>query len=265
MKNRLLGFMLVGCMLASLAGCGFSNETEVASDEETKDVETETNEPEIEDLSEEDKDAVVEVVVNEYDVSQEYKQRFDVNERVGANFIVGSDKEASEFEDWKAAYTALIEDIGQDCQYALIYVDDDDVPELVYKPADEGICVATFTGSTINVFSSNLQEISYIEKENALFASEKIEYEIYDYVLAINEGYWINIATGIKAPLDPWAEDSFDENGEPIISSWKINEEEIASSKAYDEQMKKYYDTGYAAEVKDYADANGIIEIIEGL
>ena len=47
---------------------------------------------------------------------------------------------------------------------------------------------------------------------------------------------------------DVWAEDSFDENGDPIISYWEVNEQELSSQEEYDETINKYIDTKLAVD-----------------
>lgn len=72
----------------------------------------------------------------------------------------------------------------------------------------------------------------------------------------------MQVAYGVRGPLDEWAEDSFDENGEPIISYWSLNDVELNSQQAYDDEFVKYQDSSYAKDISDFVSAEEILESI---
>ena len=92
-----------------------------------------------------------------------------------------------------------------------------------------------------------------------------MEARINEYVVAINDGYWIQIALGVQSPLDIWAEDSFDENGDPIISYWEINGDEISTQANYDELMLDFFDESKANNVNDFKNVDDIIAEIDSM
>ena len=245
MKKKVLSMILIGAT-ALFTACGL----EQAKDNGPKilDEKASTTENVQDDEAvENNDDATIEVVENASH-SDEYNEAFEIGDRIGASYMKQGDAEVTEFESWQEGYKALIEDCnndGYEHSYALIYVDGDDIPELVYKTYDDQVAIATFTGSTVNIFSSQLQDIQYIKGTNNVIAHENIvaDSTLNDYVVAIKDGFWVQIAYGTSRPMDIWAEDSFDENGNPIISYWEINGEELSSQAEYDEMLLKYIDT----------------------
>ncbi len=250
MKKKLLSLLLVVSVGSLCTACGL----EQARDNGPKSLLGGSKEVEEEATEEEENydDVKIEVVEN-YGYSEEYKAAFETGERAGANYMKEGDAEVSEFESWQEAYKTLIEDCENDemeHKYSLIYVDEDDVPELVYTTMNNQLAIATFTNPTVNIFSSQIEGIKYIKGKNNLIAHENIvaASSLNDYVVAIKDGFFIQLAYGSCRPFDVWAEDSFDENGNPIISYWEVNEEELSSQEEYDETINKYIDTKLAVD-----------------
>ena len=246
MKKRILSLVLIFTISSVCSGCGLEQARDngpKSLTDSSKDVEEE-----VVDEEEENYDDVKIEVVENASHSDEYNEAFEIGDRIGASYMRQGDAEVTEFESWQEGYKALIEDCnndGYEHSYALIYVDGDEIPELVYKTYDNQVAIATFTGSTVNIFSSQLQDIEYIKGANNVIAHENIvaDSALNDYVVAIKDGFWVQIACGTCRPMDIWAEDSFDENGNPIISYWEINKEVLSSQDEYDEKLLKYIDT----------------------
>ena len=249
MKKKLVSILLILSVGSVCMACGLEQATDNGPKSllgGSKDVEEAAG-------NEENNDDVKIEVVEGYSYSDEYKAAFEADDRVGANYIKSGDAEISEFESWQEAYKSLIEDCENDemeHSYSLIYVDDDNVPELVYTTMNNQLAIATFTNPTVNIFSSQIEDIKYIKEKNSLIAHENIvaDSTLNDYVVAIKDGFFIQLAYGSSRPLDVWAEDSFDENGAPIISYWEVNEQELSSQEEYDETINKYIDTKLAVD-----------------
>ncbi len=244
MKKKLVSILLILSVGSVCMACGLEQSTDNGPKSllgGSKDVEEVAGDEENED------DVKIEVVEG-YSYSDEYKAAFEADDRAGANYKKSGDAEISEFESWQEAYKTLIEDCENDemeHKYSLIYVDEDDVPELVYTTMNNQLAIATFTNPTVNIFSSQIEDIKYIKGKNSLIAHENIvaASTLNDYVVAIKDGFFIQLAYGSSRPLDVWAEDSFDENGDPIISYWEVNGQELSSQEEYDEIINKYIDT----------------------
>ncbi|SFO61707.1 hypothetical protein SAMN05216351_11927 [Pseudobutyrivibrio sp. JW11] len=274
MRKRLFVFTLCVTIAASMIACGKDNVSGEVEPEELADAldesksESEATENKDDSANSESENLPTIEVVEGYNYSDEYNAAFELDDRVGANYRASGASEVSEFASWKEGYKALVEDLSSEdsVSFSLIYVDSDDVPELIYKVDDSDIVIATFTGSTVNLLSGQIDSVSYVEGDNVLLATEHVDANTYNSVVAIKDGYWINIAYCTQGPLDPWAEDSFDENGNAIISYWEINGEELASQDEYDELFGKYYDSSFGKEITEFnADASQILEQIEAL
>ncbi len=267
MKKRLLMTLFMMAMAVNIVACGAEESEEVSLEQDTSGA-LETNDSGTTADDTDTTDDVVIEVIDGFSYSDEYLDAYEADSRIGANYTKTGEAEVSEFDDWKEAYETLIEDVSDNhgnAEFALIYVDDDEIPELVYTSDDGKYIVAAFTGDTVNLFSSQLSSVAYIKNANVLYAHEKVEASLYDYVVALRDGYWVEIATGINSPLDEWAEDSFDENGNPIISYWELNGEELSSQNEYDTLLAKYCDKSYLSEVNDFKSADDTISAIEAL
>ena len=274
MKKRLYVFTLCLIIATSMIACGKDNVSGEVEPEELADAleesksESEATENKDDSASGESENLPTIEVVEGYNYSDEYKEAFERGDRVGASYMPTGASEVSEYASWKEGYKALVEDLSSEdsVRFSLIYVDSDDIPELIYKVDDSDIVIATFTGATVNLLSGQIESVSYVEGDNVLFATEHVDANTYNSVVAIKDGYWINIAYGTQGPLDPWAEDSFDENGNAIISYWEINGEELSGQEEYDEMLGKYYDSSFGKEMTEFtSDASPILEQIEAL
>lgn len=180
----------------------------------------------------------------------------------------GNDKKAE--EPWRQAY---IDYLKKDCEtdanagYALIYLDDDDIPELV----EIGDCEATGCRITSyangKVFTSQLNRLyfSYLEKQNLLCNSEGNMDCYYDLVYRMRNGQLELVAEG-----DYGAEDNshvqFDENGEPIYKYYWEGKE--VTEEAYQKKLNEVYDTSKAKPGYDvyncYNDVEELLPYLRG-
>ncbi|QFJ55402.1 hypothetical protein [Pseudobutyrivibrio xylanivorans] len=257
-------------MGASLISCGKETAESVEEPEEqvTESVEQEAEAPEEGSKVEfQESEPIIEVLVNDSVKSEEYKAAFNSGKIVGASYIKSGDSSASKFDSWQEAYKTIIDELGDsEVKYSLIYIDDDDIPELAYDNNDAGRRIATYYDGYVNLLmAEKVSELDYIEKGNSLLYMVRKESTYYDYVYAIKDGNWIELVAGERSPLDPWAEDSFDEAGEPIISSWKLDGEEISSQKDYDELRDKYFDFILSKVVYELEEPDAIINEIDAL
>ena len=274
MKKRLVLLMVLGVMSAGLQACG----NEAVNENEPSETDLEANEADTSEStaagSEEatDEDVTEDVTIEVVEAgahSEEYNERYELGERTGSTYKKAGDSEVTEFSDWKEGYSTLIEEMasyGVETGYQLIYVDENEIPELAYYNGYGKLVMAAFSGGYVTLFSSQLDTIYFDEKNNVCLASEAVETDFNDYVVALKDGYWIEIACGIQAPRDIWAEDSFDENGNPIISYWEINGKELSSQEKYDELLAKYYDINVqGSEVKPSESADTILAEIDAM
>lgn len=192
-----------------------------------------------------------------------------VKQFIGAVDTANSGSSSKSMEGWQQAYIDHIRthtaDEGQ--EYDLIYLDADDVPELV----EIGNCEAAGC-RILNFYNGRIQEtqlgrlyFTYIEKENLLCNSEGLMGYYYDNVYSIKDGVLTLIGNGEYWFASEMG-DALDENGEPLYEySWngtKVSKEE------YEQDLRAIYDTDKAKEGYQWDDAYSaekIIEVLEGM
>lgn len=191
-----------------------------------------------------------------------------VKQFIGAVDTANSGSSKS-MEGWQQAYIDHIRthtaDEGQ--EYDLIYLDADDVPEVV----EIGNCEAAGC-RILNFYNGRIQEtqlgrlyFTYIEKENLLCNSEGLMGYYYDNVYSIKDGVLTLIGNGEYWFASEMG-DALDENGEPLYEySWngtKVSKEE------YEQDLRAIYDTDKAKEGYQWDEAYStekIIEVLEGM
>lgn len=101
---------------------------------------------------------------------------------------------------WQIAYAEYIESIewASFNKYALIYVDEDDIPELViYTGTYATACIVlTFHNGEVDALQTWSLQCNYIEKENLYCDVGGHMGEFYDRVYTIENGKWVHVAGG---------------------------------------------------------------------
>ncbi|MDE7133551.1 MAG: hypothetical protein K2O65_17460, partial [Lachnospiraceae bacterium] len=128
-------------------------------------------------------------------------------------------------EEWKQAYlNYLKEDNYADTYtYSLIYVDDDNIPEMVI---DTGfVCrFLTFHDHVLDVWQSSRRNVTYIERGNLICNSDGHMGYYYDNVYTIQDGKWVYVDGGIRGDGPDGVQ--FDENGDYIEFFYWTGEEQ---------------------------------------
>lgn len=154
---------------------------------------------------------------------------------------------------WKAAYLAYLEELGEDKEaftYSLIYVDEDEVPELVIDSGFEagGCRILTYQKEELAVLKTQRLGFTYLEKENLLCNSDGNMGVYYDYVSSISDGSWIRLATGEYGDGEEGVQ--VDENNDFIYEySW---EGEEVTEQEYRERLAAVFDAERAVSPEDY-------------
>ena len=147
---------------------------------------------------------------------------------------------------------------GLECRtYDYIYVNDDDVPELVLQGQDEatGNLILTYCDGKIDELQTSRLYFDYIEKENRLRNSEGHMGYYYDYIYTIKDGKWETEEYG-----EYYVEDNTSEwDDDDLIYEW--NGEKVSSSE-YEKELQTTYDVKKA---KPGAGILGYQEIMDDL
>ena len=100
---------------------------------------------------------------------------------------------------WADAYTQyLTANGGENDTYALIYVNDDNVPELVIDSGVEadGCRILTYAHGNVNVLTTRRLGFTYIPRGNRLNNSDGNMDSYFDDIYEIRDGSWVCVARG---------------------------------------------------------------------
>ena len=261
MKKRILALMLVGAVVSSFAACG--NESAKVEEDTTAPV---AEQPEIAEEISEDTDANVEVeVVEGFTHTPEYEEAL-------ANAVLYGNTDGKSYDDYKSAYASAIDDLEENLPeysftYALAYINEDDVPELLCNSSNEdfGVYLISYYEGSLYMASTNGLDFSYIEKKNVINNEGELLGAYYNNLLAIRDGQWVLLGYGERGTSYPWAEDSFDENGDPIIDMWTWDDDSLKNSTEYEEKLALFFDENAAKTVDSYVSKEDILTQIEEL
>lgn len=163
-------------------------------------------------------------------------------------------------DDWRAAYgdslAALYGEAGSEytsnLTFSFIYVDEDDIPELVCDTGAEagGCLILTFGHGETDALQTHRLNFDYLEGEGLLCNSDGNMGAYYDRVFALKDGKWMLVAEGGYG--DPAGGPVLDEQDNFIYEySWegtKVSEEE------YEKSLKGVYDRSRAKSPEIYYD-----------
>lgn len=153
-------------------------------------------------------------------------------------------------DQWKLAYIAYIQstlNTGAWSGYQLIYLDDDDIPELVAMGIDEaqGNLVCNYFNGVVN--STQLRRLGFyfIERENLLCNSEGIMGNYYDIIYSLVDGKLTQIAAGYWGELDGSGQ-HLDKEGN-LIYQYSWEGEDVTEDK-YNQLLNSVFDKSKATE-----------------
>ncbi|MGN0996400.1 MAG: SH3 domain-containing protein [Candidatus Ventricola sp.] len=126
---------------------------------------------------------------------------------------------------WRSAYLSYVraDTLGE--RYALLYVNDDDVPELaVYTGAEAGGCqILTYVGGKVDLLQTHRLHFTYVERGNLLCNDAGHMGYYYDLVYRIGSSGWEEVARGTYSGYGDW-----DEQGRRVgFDSYTWNDVEV--------------------------------------
>lgn len=136
--------------------------------------------------------------------------------------FVGAGRPAADYmEAWQTAYINYLTSHGNDsiAGYVPIYIDDDEIPELVEIGSSEavGTRILMFSKGDVTEFQISRLNFSYIERGNLICNSDGHMDSYYDLIYRVEDGSITTVAAGYYG-----AEDStnlqLDENGLPVYT-----------------------------------------------
>lgn len=159
-------------------------------------------------------------------------------------------------KDWKEIYLEYLDKYEKDTwavnawTYSLIYVNEDDIPELVIDSGIEagGCEILTYYEGAVDVLKNYRLNFDYIEKGNRFCNSDGNMGSYYDYVYTIENGKWTCIGEGRYGDGENGVQQ--DENGDFIyVYSW---EGESVDEQEYAQRLSEVYDKQKAVTPQNY-------------
>lgn len=152
-----------------------------------------------------------------------------------------SEEDNSKKENYREAYLSYLDEFeyADECTYSLIYVDDDNIPELVIDNGYEaaGCIILTFHDGVLDEWQSSRLNFTYIERGNLICNSDGHMGYYYDWVYTIQDGKWCYVDGGVYG--DPPDGPRFDEN-EDYIYVYQWGEDEV-SEEEYGNRLNGVY------------------------
>ncbi|MCI8418080.1 MAG: hypothetical protein HFI33_11415 [Lachnospiraceae bacterium] len=176
---------------------------------------------------------------------------------------------AREEDTWRSVYAAYLEMMGggdssgyfEDVTFSLIYVNNDDVPELVCNSGVEagGCQILTYQNGKIDTLQTSRLYFDYLEKGNLLCNSDGKMGYYYDVVYRIQDGKWQFVAEGDYH--DPDGGPVQDEEGNFIYQyTWEGKE---VSEEEYQRGLATVYDKEKAQTPAVYYDMGEILSVLQ--
>ncbi len=166
--------------------------------------------------------------------------------------------------DWRAAYVKYLEDFGETaegCTYSLIYVDEDEIPELVIDTGFEagGCRILTYHEKIVDVLQTGRLYFDYIEKGNLLCNSDGHMRYYFDCVFTIEDGKWVCVGEGEYGDSEDGVQ--FDENGDFIyVYSWQG---EAMDEQEYNRRLSEIYKKEQAVTPQKYYSLTEIFSVLK--
>lgn len=171
--------------------------------------------------------------------------------------------DTANMKDWELAYYEYLNALESNASftYSLIYVDDDNIPELVIDTGYEagGCMLLTWHNNRTDVLQTSRLYFNYIEKENLLCNQEGNMGYYYDDVYTIKNGKWEYLCGGTyqDGPDGPAVDD---EGNSIYIYAWNG---ENTSKEEYDEKLNAVYQLDQSVEPEKYYILDEILSVLK--
>lgn len=167
-----------------------------------------------------------------------------------------------DLEGWELAYFEYLNALESNASftYSLIYVDEDDIPELVIDTGYEagGCMLLTWHNNRLDVLQTSRLYFNYIEKGNLLCNQEGNMGYYYDDVYSIQDGKWVFLCGGTYHDGADGAK--VDEEGN-FIYEYAWNEETVSEAD-YNEKLNAAYPLAQSAEPEKYYILDEILSVL---
>lgn len=241
-RNTLLKFLLITTLAVSQSGCGFSK----TSKEPDSIPETPSSSPTPATLSDEENYPPETQDPSVNTGSDSEKPQAEQTEAEFPSFSIPE----LDTNTWQGAYLQYL--IGPEFAayydlssftYSLIYVDEDDIPELVADSGHEagGCTILTWHDGSMDVMFTDRLYFDYIEKHNLLCNSDGHMGYYYDLIYTVENGKWVCLEEGIITEQHIDENSVGDEGYYDFYFSYEWNGQEVSEQK-YFQLLSSVYD-----------------------
>ena len=157
------------------------------------------------------------------------------------------------FESWKEAYLAYYTENCPENEdgfsYSLIYVDDDDIPELVVDTGIQagGCQILSYCDGTVSVLQTNRRCFTYIEKSGLLCNDGGQMSFYFDYVYRLDNGVWSKALSGEYYYVNESVGSDGEGTEDNVTVHYEIDGEEL-DKETYHAKLDAVYDPEKAVE-----------------
>lgn len=146
---------------------------------------------------------------------------------------------------WREAYRAYVRADTNGRRYALIYVNDDDVPELAVSTDGEagGCQILTYANGRVDLLQTSRLHFTYLKRGNLLCNSDGHMGYYYDLISRIENGRWVEVASGYYSGDGEWDE----AKGRYVCDSYEWNGVAV-TEKTYMQSLRQIYDETRAVD-----------------
>lgn len=164
---------------------------------------------------------------------------------------------------WKSSYIDYINSQKQGVEYMLMYINDDDIPELIVsygnKALGEDVC--TYDGKGLSVIRVTYYGLSYIERGNIFLEEGGKMDHFFDNIYTIKDGQIVEVGRGWYGSNDY---SQLDENGIPFYHYYWNGIE--VTKEIYNKEKASGFDKSKSVvPYNQKCNLNQIIEKINGL
>lgn len=191
---------------------------------------------------------------------REYIPNMPEDYYVDANYILLG----KEYSSWQKAYLDYLYRLKSyspdSYTFSLIYVDDNEIPELVVDSGVQatGCYILSYFNGMATAICTDRVYFSYIERGGMICNSDGHPGYYYDHVFKLNDARWTGAFIGDKYRKEDAATDTDDyDDLSYFIDLEEVNEHE------YMDKLNEIYDVSESKEPEVYVSIDEIIEILE--
>ena len=170
-----------------------------------------------------------------------------------------------EMQDWQQAYAKYAEELEAEYQndkwlndiditYSLIYVDEDDIPELVIDAGFSMYHILTFHDGEIDELKTDRATACYMERQNLLDDDNGAMGFYHDYIYSIENGKWVYVPGG------EIFERHDDTNREYFDFRWEGAEVPEA---VYEQKLRKVFDKEQSMEPENFVSLEEMLSLFQ--